>query len=114
MAEDRGEEPFAVETVERVGIGVADAGCHDLDQGFAAASEKPGAPTARSAVLTVSAGIAESAPSHKMTRESGDGIVGTTLTAAFDCSRAAIADLLKSPNGRLVFVASVASLRGVP
>jgi len=50
-------------------------------------------------LLVVNAGIAESAPFHKMTRESWDRI---------------IADLLKSDNGRLVFVASVASLRGVP
>ena len=65
-------------------------------------------------LLVVNAGIAESAPFHKMTRESWDRIVATNLTAAFDCSRAAIADLLASDNGRLVFVASVASLRGVP
>ncbi|HYX46028.1 MAG TPA: SDR family oxidoreductase [Sphingomicrobium sp.] len=64
--------------------------------------------------LVVNAGIAESAPFHKMTRESWDRIIATNLTAAFDCARAAIGDLLKSDNGRLVFVASVASLRGVP
>jgi len=65
-------------------------------------------------LLIVNAGIAESAPLHKMTRESWDRIIATNLTAAFDCSRAAIGDLLKSDNGRLVFVASVASIRGVP
>ena len=65
-------------------------------------------------ILIVNAGIAESAPFHKMSRESWDRIVATNLTAAFDCARAAIGDLLKSDNGRLVFVASVASLRGVP
>jgi 3-hydroxybutyrate dehydrogenase len=65
-------------------------------------------------MLVVNAGIAESAPFHKMTRESWERIIGTNLTAAFDCARAAIGDLLKSENGRLVFVASVASLRGVP
>lgn len=65
-------------------------------------------------LLIVNAGIAESAPFHKMTRESWDRIIATNLTAAFDCSQAAIGDLLKSDNGRLVFVASVASLRGVP
>jgi NAD(P)-dependent dehydrogenase (short-subunit alcohol dehydrogenase family) len=65
-------------------------------------------------MLIVNAGIAESAPFHKMTRESWDRIVATNLTAAFDCARAAIGDLLQSDNGRLVFVASVASLRGVP
>ena len=65
-------------------------------------------------LLIVNAGIAESAPFHKMTRESWDRIIATNLTAAFDCSQAAIGDLLKSDNGRLVFVASVAGLRGVP
>jgi NAD(P)-dependent dehydrogenase (short-subunit alcohol dehydrogenase family) len=65
-------------------------------------------------ILIVNAGIAESAPFHKMSRESWDRIVATNLTAAFDCARAAIGDLLKSDSGRLVFVASVASLRGVP
>ena len=44
-----------------------------------------------------------------MTRESWDRIIATNLTAAFDCAQAAIGDLLKSDNGRLVFVASVAS-----
>ena len=65
-------------------------------------------------MLIVNAGIAESAPFHKMTRESWDRIIATNLTAAFDCAQAAIGDLLASENGRLVFVASVASLRGVP
>jgi NAD(P)-dependent dehydrogenase (short-subunit alcohol dehydrogenase family) len=65
-------------------------------------------------LLIVNAGIAESAPFHKMTRGSWDRIIATNLTAAFDCARAAIGDLLKSDSGRLLFVASVASLRGVP
>ena len=65
-------------------------------------------------LLIVNAGIAESAPFHKMTRESWDRIIATNLTAAFECARLAIADLLRSDSGRLVFVASVASLRGVP
>lgn len=65
-------------------------------------------------ILIVNAGIAESSPFHKMTRESWDRIIGTNLTAAFDCAREGIGDLLKSSHGRLVFVASVASIRGVP
>jgi len=64
--------------------------------------------------LIVNAGIAESAPFHKMSRDSWQRIIATNLTAAFDCAQAAIGDLLKSDSGRLVFVASVASLRGVP
>ena len=65
-------------------------------------------------MLIVNAGIAESAPFAKMTRESWDRIIATNLTAAFDCAQAALPDLLASQDGRLVFVASVASLRGVP
>jgi len=65
-------------------------------------------------VLVVNAGIAESAPFHKMSRDSWQRVIATNLTAAFDCAQAAIGDLMKSDNGRLVFVASVASLRGVP
>jgi NAD(P)-dependent dehydrogenase (short-subunit alcohol dehydrogenase family) len=65
-------------------------------------------------MLIVNAGIAESAPFHKMTRESWDRIIAVNLTAAFDCAQAALPDLMASANGRLVFVASVASLRGVP
>jgi 3-hydroxybutyrate dehydrogenase len=65
-------------------------------------------------LLVVNAGIAESAPFHKMSRDSWNRIIATNLTAAFDCVQAALGDLLKSDNGRLVFVASVAGLRGVP
>ena len=65
-------------------------------------------------MLIVNAGIAESAPFAKMTRESWDGIIATNLTAAFDCAKLTIEDLLASENGRLIFVASVASIRGVP
>ena len=65
-------------------------------------------------LLIVNAGIAESAPFHKMTRESWDRIIAVNLTAAFDCAQAALGDLMASDNGRIVFVASVASLRGVP
>jgi NAD(P)-dependent dehydrogenase (short-subunit alcohol dehydrogenase family) len=65
-------------------------------------------------MLVINAGIAESAPFHKMNRDSWQRIIATNLTAAFDCAQAAIGDLMKSDNGRLVYVASVASLRGVP
>jgi NAD(P)-dependent dehydrogenase (short-subunit alcohol dehydrogenase family) len=65
-------------------------------------------------MLVVNAGIADSAPFAKTTRESWDRIIATNLTAAFDCAQAALPDLLASEHGRLVFVASVASLRGVP
>ena len=35
MAQDRREDPFRIETVERVGVGMADSGRLDLDQHFA-------------------------------------------------------------------------------
>ena len=35
MSKDRREQPFAIEPIERVCVGVADAGGHDLDQDFA-------------------------------------------------------------------------------
>ena len=65
-------------------------------------------------MLVINAGIADSAPFAKMTRDSWDRIIAVNLTAAFDCAQAALPDLLASENGRLVFIASVASLRGVP
>lgn len=81
-----------------------------IDRAFAAARDANGPID----MLVVNAGIAESAPFHKMTRDSWDRIIATNLTAAFDCAQAAIQDLLASDNGRLVFVASVASIKGVP
>jgi NAD(P)-dependent dehydrogenase (short-subunit alcohol dehydrogenase family) len=65
-------------------------------------------------ILVVNAGIAESAPFHRMTRDSWNRIIATNLTGAFDCAQAALPDLLKSSGGRLIFIASVASLRGIP
>jgi len=65
-------------------------------------------------ILVVNAGVADSAPFAKTTRESWDRIIAVNLTAAFDCAQAAISDLRHSENGRLVFVASVAGLRGLP
>jgi 3-hydroxybutyrate dehydrogenase len=65
-------------------------------------------------ILIVNAGLAGSAPFQKMSRESWDEILATNLTAAFDCASLAIDDLLASDHGRLIFVASVAAIRGVP
>ena len=65
-------------------------------------------------LLIVNAGIAESAPFHKMTRESWDRIIAVNLTGAFDTVQAGLPDLLQAEDARVVFIASVASLRGVP
>jgi NAD(P)-dependent dehydrogenase (short-subunit alcohol dehydrogenase family) len=64
--------------------------------------------------LIVNAGIAESAPFHKMKRDAWDRIMAVNLTGAFDTVQAGLPDLLKADDTRVVFIASVASLRGVP
>lgn len=98
---------------ERVGGGAIQ--CDVTDPGrIRAAFDEARAANGPIEMLIVNAGIAESAPFHKMTREGWDRIIGVNLTAAFECTSAAIGDLLKSENGRLVYIASVASLRGVP
>jgi 3-hydroxybutyrate dehydrogenase len=66
------------------------------------------------AFLIVNAGIGDSAPFGRTTRESWDRIIATNLTSAFDCAQAALDDLTGQADSRMVFVASVASLRGVP
>ncbi len=100
VADRTGGKPFQCDVTDRLAI--------DRAFGEARAANGP------IDILVVNAGIAESAPFHKMTRDSWDRIIATNLTAAFDCSQAAIGDLLKSKNGRLIYVASVASLRGIP
>jgi 3-hydroxybutyrate dehydrogenase len=66
------------------------------------------------AFLIVNAGIGDSAPFGKTSREAWDRIIATNLTSAFDCAQAALPDLLGQDDGRMVFVASVAGLRGAP
>lgn len=66
------------------------------------------------AFLIVNAGIGDSAPFDRTTRESWDRIIATNLTSAFDCAQAALPDLLGEKDSRMVFVASVAGLKGAP
>ena len=65
-------------------------------------------------ILVVNAGVGDSAPFGRIAREDWDRLIAVNLTGAFDCAQLALPDLLASDEGRLVFVASVASLRGVP
>jgi len=64
--------------------------------------------------LVVNAGIGDSAPFARTSRDAWDRIIATNLTSAFDCVQAALPDLLDQQDGRIVFVASVAGLRGAP
>lgn len=65
-------------------------------------------------MLIVNAGIGDSGPFASLGRDSWDRMIAVNLTAAFDCAEAALSDLLASEAGRLVFIASVAGLRGAP
>ncbi len=65
-------------------------------------------------LLIVNAGIGDSAPFGRTTREAWDRIIATNLTSAFDCAQAALDDLTSDEDGRMVFVASVAGLKGAP
>ena len=62
--------------------------------------------------LIVNAGIGDSAPFGRTPRESWDRIIATNLSAAFDCAQLALPDLLAGEDSRLVFIASVAGLKG--
>jgi NAD(P)-dependent dehydrogenase (short-subunit alcohol dehydrogenase family) len=62
--------------------------------------------------LIVNAGIGDSAPFGRTPREAWDRIIATNLSAAFDCAQLALPDLLASEDSRLVFIASVAGLKG--
>jgi len=109
-----GRRPEPLEQIRKIVDGTAvQCDVTDRDQ-IARAFDEARSANGPIEMLVVNAGIAESAPFHKMTRESWDRIIAVNLTAAFECAQAALSDLLASENGRLVFVASVASLRGVP
>lgn len=62
--------------------------------------------------LIVNAGIGDSAPFGRTSREAWDRIIATNLSAAFDCAQLALPDLLAGQDSRLVFIASVAGLKG--
>ncbi|WP_265569275.1 SDR family NAD(P)-dependent oxidoreductase [Sphingomicrobium lutaoense] len=65
-------------------------------------------------LLIVNAGIADSAPFAKLAADDWDRIIAVNLTAAFHCAQAALPDLLEGKDTRIIFVASVAGLRGTP
>jgi 3-hydroxybutyrate dehydrogenase len=97
------------------GVGGTPIQCDVTDHdNIARAFDKARAANGLIDLLIVNAGIAESAPFHKMTREGWDRIIAVNLTGAFDTVQAALPDLLKAEDARVVFIASVASLRGVP
>jgi len=63
-------------------------------------------------VVVANAGIASSAPAHKTTLDEWNRILNVNLTGAFLTVRPALKGMADRGRGRVVFVASVAGLRG--
>ena len=80
----------------------------EVERAFALARDAQGPIT----ILVINAGVGDSSPFGRTTREAWDRIIATNLSAAFDCAQLGLPDLLDAKHGRLVFVASVAGLRG--
>lgn len=63
-------------------------------------------------ILVNNAGAAESAPFKATARDLWDRMIAVNLTGTFNVTRAALPDLLKAPAGRIINIASTASLKG--
>ncbi|WP_157014809.1 SDR family NAD(P)-dependent oxidoreductase [Mesorhizobium xinjiangense] len=63
-------------------------------------------------IVVANAGIAGSAPAHKVTLEDWQHTLNVNLTGAFLTVQPALAGMAKRGAGRIVFVASVAGLKG--
>jgi NAD(P)-dependent dehydrogenase (short-subunit alcohol dehydrogenase family) len=104
-----------IEPLERVAAmvdGKAIA-CDVTDRdGTARAFDEARAANGPISILIVNAGIGDSAPFGRTSREAWDRIIATNLSAAFDCAQLALPDLLAGEDSRLVFIASVAGLKG--
>jgi 3-oxoacyl-[acyl-carrier protein] reductase len=66
------------------------------------------------AVLVNNAGIVADRPLYAMTEEEWDLVLDTNLKGAFNLTRAFLARMMKQGGGRVVNIASVSALRGLP
>ena len=98
VASETGASAFACDVTDRAAMAAA----------FDAARNANGAFD----FVILNAGIGDSAPFARTTRESFDAIIATNLTAVFDGAQLALPDLLGGPDKRLIVVASVAGLKG--
>jgi NAD(P)-dependent dehydrogenase (short-subunit alcohol dehydrogenase family) len=102
----------ALDTVAR-DIGAATFACDVTDR----AAMEAAFDAARTAngpfdFVILNAGIGDSAPFQRTSRERFDAIIATNLTAVFDGAQLALPDLLIGDDKRLIVVASVAGLKG--
>ena len=63
-------------------------------------------------VLVNNAGIYPSTSIEELTNQSWDQVIGTNLTGAFLCSRAAVPIMLEKKKGRIINVSSTTAFRG--
>ena len=63
-------------------------------------------------IVVANAGVASSAPAHKTSLAEWNRIIDVNLTGAFLTVRPALAGMAERKRGRLIFIASVAGLRG--
>ncbi len=81
-----------------------------MEAAFAAAREANGPFD----FVILNAGMGDSASFGKTPRETWDRVIATNLTALFDGAQLALPDLVEGDDKRLIIVASVAGLKGVP
>jgi NAD(P)-dependent dehydrogenase (short-subunit alcohol dehydrogenase family) len=65
-------------------------------------------------IVVANAGIAESAPAEKVSRELWQKILDVNLTGAFFSVQPALAGMREQKSGRIIFIASTAGLKGYP
>lgn len=82
------------------------------EQSMLALYEKAEAARGPFDIVVANAGVAEGAPAHKVTLDDWNRTVQVNLTGAFLTVKPALAGMVKRKAGRIVFVASVAGLKG--
>ncbi len=65
-------------------------------------------------IVIANAGIGESAPAEKITRDHWNKIIDVNLTAAFFTVQPALSAMREHKWGRIIFIASTAGLKGYP
>ena len=80
----------------------------DVATSFSAATETFGPID----VLVNCAGMAPTAPFHKLTSEQWQAVLNTNLNGVFHCTSRVIADMRERRDGRIINIASTASLKG--
>lgn len=85
------------------------------DEGSVAALyEQAGAARGPFDIVVANAGMGESAPAHRTSLDLWQRTMAVNLTGAFLTARPAIDPMRKAGKGRIIFIASIAGLKGAP